>query len=189
MDALLAAYTDPLFVWFPLVTSAISMGAFLAFAVPLTWLAWTDPPWFARYRIQSRRGRADRIIGPSLRWWVLDNALMTALSGDEPRKLLESPDLKGRLVESAVGAYLANAAAAGRCRLFYWRERSLEVDFVVERAGRLLAIEVKSGRRRDGLPGIGAFLKAYPKARPLLVGADGIAVGDFLSADVADWFK
>jgi 4-alpha-methyl-delta7-sterol-4alpha-methyl oxidase len=79
MDALFAAYTDPLFVWFPLVTSAISMGAFLTFAVPLTWLAWTDPPWFARYRIQSRRGRADRIIGPSLRWWLLDNALMTAL--------------------------------------------------------------------------------------------------------------
>jgi len=33
-----------------------------------------------------------------------------------------------------------------------------EVDFVVERAGELLAVEVKSGRRRDGLPGVGAFL-------------------------------
>ena len=37
----------------------------------------------------------------------------------------------GRLVESAVGAHLANAAAAGVCEVFYWRERNREVDFVV----------------------------------------------------------
>jgi predicted AAA+ superfamily ATPase len=119
---------------------------------------------------------------------VLNTALMTATSGDGPRKFLDSPDLKGRLVESAVGAHLANAAAAGRCRLFYWRERNLEVDFVVERAGEVLAIEVKSGRRRDGLSGVGAFLKAYPKARALLVGADGLPVEEFLLRGVEEWF-
>ena len=45
-----------------------------------------------------------------------------------------NPELWGRLVESAVGAHLANAAAAGTCEVFYWRERNREVDFVV-RAG------------------------------------------------------
>ena len=112
----------------------------------------------------------------------------TAVSRDEPRKFLDPSDLKGRLVESAVGAHLANAAAAGRCRHFYWRERSIEVDFVVERADEELAIEVKSGRRRDGLPGVGSLLRAYPRARPLLVGADGVPVEEFLSRGVGEWF-
>lgn len=127
-----------------------------------------------------------RASSPKLQ--VLNTALTSALAGDEPRKLLGTPDARGRLVESAVGAHLANAAATGRCRLFYWRERNLEVDFVLERAGSLLAIEVKSGRRRDGLPGISAFLKAYPKARPLPVGADGVAVEEFLLKPVEAWF-
>jgi len=69
------------------------------------------------------------------------------------------------------------------------RERSLEVDFVVERAGQLLAIEVKSGRRRDGLPGTAAYLRSYPKARPLLVGADGIGIDEFLLTPVEAWFR
>ena len=37
--------------------------------------------------------------------------------------------------ESAVGAHLANAAAAGDCALYYWRERNREVDFVVLSVG------------------------------------------------------
>ncbi|MFM1824241.1 MAG: hypothetical protein RI967_2507 [Planctomycetota bacterium] len=127
-----------------------------------------------------------RASSPKLQ--VLNTALSTALSGDRPQALLASPDQRGRLVESAVGAHLANAAAAGLCRLFYWRERNQEVDFVVERGGALLAIEVKSGRRRDGLPGIGAFLRAYPHARPLLVGADGVPVEEFLLQPVDAWF-
>lgn len=128
-----------------------------------------------------------RASSPKLQ--VLNTALSTALQGDDPRALLASPDRRGRLVESAVGAHLANAAATGLCRIFYWRERNLEVDFVVERGGELLAIEVKSGRRRDGLPGIAAFLRAYPNARPLLVGADGVPIEEFLLKPVDAWFQ
>ena len=138
--------------------------------------------------IEKYAGDMIRQRASSPKFQVLNTALTSALAGDEPRKLLASPDLRGRLVESAVGAHLANAAATGRCRLFYWRERNLEVDFVVERAGKVIAIEVKSGRRRDGLPGVGAFLKAYPRARALLVGADGVAVEEFLLKPVEAWF-
>jgi len=138
--------------------------------------------------IEKYAGDMIRQRASSPKFQVLNTALTSALAGDEPRKLLATPDSRGRLVESAVGAHLANAAAAGRCRLFYWRERSLEVDFVVEREGQVLAIEVKSGRRRDGLPGVGAFLKAYPRARALLVGADGVAVEEFLLKPVEAWF-
>jgi predicted AAA+ superfamily ATPase len=139
--------------------------------------------------IEKYAGDAIRQRASSPKLQVLNNALMAAMAGGEPRRMLESPDLRGRLVESAVGAHLANAAAAGHCRLFYWRERNLEVDFVAERAGRLIAIEVKSGRRRDGLPGIGAFLRAFPQAKPLLVGADGIGIEEFLLKPVESWWK
>lgn len=57
-----------------------------------------------------------------------------------------------RLVESAVGTHLVNAIAASECELFYWRERSREVDFVVGVGRALSAIEVNSGRWRDTAP-------------------------------------
>jgi len=93
----------------------------------------------------------------------------------------------GRVVESAAGAHLANAAAAGECELFYWRDRNREVDFVV-RAGRTVtAIEVKSGRSLDTLPGMEAFSAAFKPRRKLLVGGDGIALEEFLSQPVLHW--
>lgn len=93
----------------------------------------------------------------------------------------------GRMVESAVGAHLANAAAAGACELFYWRERNREVDFVA-RAGRVVtAIEVKSGRAGETQPGMDAFAEAFMPRRRLLVGGDGIAVEEFLSRPVEHW--
>jgi predicted AAA+ superfamily ATPase len=58
-------------------------------------------------------------------------------------------------VESAVGAPLANPAAAGECEVFYWHDRNAEVDFVVRAGKSVTAIEVKSGRARNGFPGAG----------------------------------
>jgi Holliday junction resolvase-like predicted endonuclease len=93
----------------------------------------------------------------------------------------------GRLVESAVGAHLANAAAAGECEVFYWRDRNAEVDFVV-RAGRsITALEVKSGRAREGFPSLAAFGAAVPKARKLVVGAEGVSVEEFLRRSALHW--
>jgi hypothetical protein len=95
----------------------------------------------------------------------------------------------GRVVESAVGAHLANAAAAGECELFYWRAGNHEVDFVVKSGRRIVAIEVKSGRRRDALPGMGAFVAAFGPVRTLLVGGDGIAIPEFLESPVERWLR
>ncbi|MBI2205183.1 MAG: DUF4143 domain-containing protein [Candidatus Rokubacteria bacterium] len=93
----------------------------------------------------------------------------------------------GRMTESAVGAHLANAAAAGVGELFYWRERNREVDFVVRAGRRVTAIEVTTGRKRETLAGIDAFSAAFRPHRKLLVGRDGIAVEEFLMRDVAHW--
>jgi hypothetical protein len=91
--------------------------------------------------------------------------------------------------QSVIGAHLANAAAAGECELFYWRERSREVDFVVRAGRRVIPIEVKSARARDALPGMAAFARTFAPHRTLLVGADGIGLAPFLSQPVAHWIS
>jgi predicted AAA+ superfamily ATPase len=132
-------------------------------------------------------GEAIRQRGSSPRLQVFDTALMTAQTGLTPREARSDPEFRGRLVESAVGAHLANAAAMGRCELFYWRDRNREVDFIVRAKGRLLALEVKSSRQRGSLPGLAAFADAFSPDRTLLVGGDGISLEDFLSRPVEHW--
>ncbi len=134
-------------------------------------------------------GAAVRQRGSSPKLQVLNNALMNAQAEDSLEEARADASRWGRVVESAVGAHLANAAACGECELFYWREGHREVDFVVKSGRRVLAIEVKSGRRRESLPGLDAFLSAFPKARPLLVGSDGVPVEEFLTRAVGDWFE
>src|SRR5439155_8606111 len=85
--------------------------------------------------MQKYSGKAIRQRGSSPKLQVMNTALMTAQSGLSPDEARTDREFRGRLVESAVGAHLANAAAGGACELFYWRERNREVDFVV-RAGR-----------------------------------------------------
>jgi predicted AAA+ superfamily ATPase len=118
---------------------------------------------------------------------VFNNALVSAQSGLTPKEARSDPDFWGRLVESAVGAHLSNAAITGECELFYWRERNREVDFVVRHGRQVLAIEVKSGRRREALPGLTSFTDQHRPSRSLLVGADGIAIEAFLSRPISGW--
>ncbi len=56
----------------------------------------------------------------------------------------------------------------------YWRDRSAEVDFVLSRGRDVAALEVKTGRKREALPGIEAFDREFAPKRKLLVGGDGI---------------
>lgn len=132
-------------------------------------------------------GDAARSRGSSPKLQVLNTALMTAASGYTLAEARADREFWGRLVESAVGAHLANAAMRGECALHYWRERNREVDFAVRAGRRLTAIEVKSGRAPQAHPGTAAFVQAFKPKRTLLVGGDGIALDDFLMQPVAHW--
>jgi len=139
--------------------------------------------------LQKYAGDAARSRGSIPKLQVLNTALMTAQSGLTFEDARADREFWERLTESAVGAHLSNAAAAGVCELYYWRERNREVDFVT-RAGRVLtAIEVKSARARDVQPGLTAFSDAFKPKRSLLVGGGGIPVGDFLAKPVEHWIK
>ena len=137
--------------------------------------------------IQKYSGSTVRRRGSSPKLQVLNTALMTAQSGLSMEEARSDRSFWGRLVESAVGAHLANAQSAGTCRVFYWREGNNEVDFVVQAGRSLTAIEVKSGRVRGTLPGMDAFSAAFKPTRKLLVGGNGIPIGKFLEQPVHQW--
>lgn len=134
-------------------------------------------------------GQAVRQRASSPKLQVLNTALLTAQSGLGPAEARDDGEFWGRLVESAVGAHLANAASAGSVELFYWRERGMEVDFIVQHSRKYIAIEVKSGRTAKPNRGLDAFAVKFSPQRILLVGPGGIPTGDFLSTPVEDWFR
>lgn len=129
----------------------------------------------------------ERASSPKLQ--VLNTALISAqsrLTFEEAKKDRES---WGRLAESAVGAHLINSAAGTGVELFYWRERGREVDFVLRSGKTVVAIEVKSGSRKEALPGMDSFEKGFKPQRKLLVGADGIPLEKFMLTPAAYWVE
>lgn len=88
-------------------------------------------------------------------------------------------DLWGSLVESSVGASLANGIIGKNIRLFYWLGNNHEVDFVLLSGKSVVAIEVKSGKKKQNLPGIELFSKAFKVTKKLLVGTNGIPLEEF----------
>lgn len=108
----------------------------------------------------------------SPRLMVYDTSLMTAAMGRSRELVLSDSELRGHLVESAVGAHLLALAPQCGFTVSWWREGTSEVDFVVSDADVIVAIEVKSGRVKP-LGGMTAFLKEYPKAMRLVVGGSG----------------
>jgi len=127
--------------------------------------------------------------GSSPKLQVFDTALVTAQRGEDFNATRRDGDYWGRLVESAVGAHLLNTSMGTNMELTYWRERNLEVDFILRSGKKKTAIEVKSGRRREVLPGMEAFDKRFHAQRKLLVGGQGVSLEEFLSKPAAHWLE
>lgn len=136
----------------------------------------------SKFAGQHHRRRAS---SPKLN--VLNMALMSAGSGYSQGEAQGDRSYRGRMVESAVGAHLHNTASPD-CRLYYWRDGTHEVDFVLERGPRLVAIEVKSGAVPGKVRGMEAFRKGFGECRQLLVGDGGIPLAEFLSYPAEHWF-
>ncbi len=82
-----------------------------------------------------------------------------------------------------------NSSLGANIHVTYWRERNQEVDFVLQRGQTVVALEVKSGARREALPGMEAFARQFTPRRQLLVGGQGIPLEEFLSHPAAHWLK
>jgi predicted AAA+ superfamily ATPase len=139
--------------------------------------------------LQKYAGQALRARASSPKLQVLNTALMAAQSGLTLEQAQHDHEYWGRLTESAVGSHLANAATLGVCELFYWRERNREVDFVIRAGKSLVAIEVKSGQRREVPAGLAHFAEMWRPTRTVVTGSDGVPLDEFLATPVQHWLR
>jgi predicted AAA+ superfamily ATPase len=89
-----------------------------------------------------------------------------------------------------VGADLLNRSIEEKFQLLYWRERNVEVDFVIKMGKKLLAIEIKSGAAKDHRRGLNTFLNRFPQSKLLSIGgSEFLSIENFLLTPIADFFN
>lgn len=75
-----------------------------------------------------------------------------------------SSEERGRAFEALVGAQLVRTGE----ELFYWRDGTAEVDFVLKKGRTVWAIEVKSGRKKR-TSGLDVFKSRFPHTRLVVI--------------------
>ena len=109
-------------------------------ALEIGFLATTVPPHHASYRKRLRKRR---------RLHFLDTGLVCYLLDIPDARTLERHPLRGAVFESFVVSELVKAFAARRLEppLSWWRDAAgREVDVLIDAGGRIVPVEVKSGR-------------------------------------------
>jgi predicted AAA+ superfamily ATPase len=119
---------------------------------------------------------------------VYNNSLITAYAQQPFSTVRLDPAAWGRWVENIVGTHLLNAAREQGFELWYWREGNKEIDFILKKGSRIVAIEVKSGNRIKN-SGLAAFEKQHGEVKKLLIGTDGFTWKDFIKINPALLFN
>ncbi len=123
----------------------------------------------------------------SPKFQVHNTALISSQRGDNFADVLASPADWGRMVESSIGAHLVNHSITGGFSLHYWRDGNNEVDFVLQRKGKLLALEIKTGNKAT-TTGMGAFKKQFNPHKILLIGNSGLPWQELLQINPVELF-
>jgi predicted AAA+ superfamily ATPase len=132
--------------------------------------------------IEKYAGTVLRKRSSSPKFQVYNTALISSQRTETFSEILQQPKQWGRMVESAIGAHLINTSITRNFSVYYWREGNHEVDFVIEKAGKLIGIEVKSSEA-SVTKGMDAFQKKYNPTKVLLIGKGGFSWEDFLKMD------
>lgn len=93
----------------------------------------------------------------------------------------------GRIFESGIGAYLVSQAFVRRAEVFYWRERNDEVDFIVRKKGKIVAIEVKSNAEKT-TKGLTTFRDMFHPVASIVVGDGGMPAEEFMEIGIDGLF-
>lgn len=134
--------------------------------------------------LQKYAGQAARRRASVPKLQVRNNALLSAVCKWEFNQSVRDYERWGRLVESCVGAYLAEQARVRGDNLTYWRDGTSEVDFVYCSGTRVVGIEVKTALRKRRWAGLAAFADAFGgSVETLVVGEGGMALNDFLCGE------
>lgn len=118
---------------------------------------------------------------------VYNNALKLAYLNTSYQNALVNRRLWGRIYESGIGSYIINQAFKHRFEVFYWRDRNLEVDYVLRKNNSLVAIEVKSNTERQ-TSGLDEFRRRFNPHVAFIVGDGGLPPEEFLSLNLPSLF-
>jgi uncharacterized protein len=118
---------------------------------------------------------------------VCNNALVSSHHRLGYNEIRKDHTAWGRIVESAVGSHLANEAMKNTISLYYWRERNDEVDFIIERGGKLIGIEVKSSFSRNQ-KGLVAFQKKFNPLKTITIDENTLPWQEFVGINPVELF-
>lgn len=135
-----------------------------------------------KYSVDQARRRAS-----IPKYQVFNNALKDIFMDCDFNKAVMDRKAWGRIFESAIGCHLVNEAFTHRLSLYYWRDGNSEVDFVLQKKGRVIAIEVKSNAVKD-TKGLRDFKEKFHPVQAIIVGDGGISPELFLSMNLNDLF-
>ncbi len=128
-----------------------------------------------------------RIRASSPKFQVHNTALISAQRNETLAEISSQPEQWGRMVESAVGAHLLNHSLTQNFKLHYWRHRNDEIDFVLEKRGKIIGLEIKSGASHKA-SGMKAFQKAFNPHKILLIGDSALPWQEFLRINPNELF-
>ena len=118
---------------------------------------------------------------------VYNTALISALRPESFTEALSDPVFWGHMLESSVGAYLINQANEySNLKLYYWRDKNAEMDFVIKYGKKVFGIEVKSNTDKISAVNREKFSAHFPGAKLILVGNSGISFEDFTLTPLLD---
>jgi predicted AAA+ superfamily ATPase len=123
----------------------------------------------------------------SPRFQVQNNALLSAQKNEYFSEIVQKPAEWGHIVESSVGAHLINHSISQNYAVYYWRERNSEVDFILERRGKIIAVEVKSNDS-DSSKGLEVFKKKFNPEKVYLINNRGLSWQEFLKINPIELF-
>ena len=133
-----------------------------------------------KFAIDNARKRSS-----SPKWQVMNNALLSAQSLGNFSTTFEDKKKWGRWVESAVGCHLI-AHRANDLEIYYWNESNAEVDFILKKEDKYIAIEVKSSQ--DRVSGLTQFKKSFKPHKVYQLGQNSLSWQEFISIDPRELF-
>ncbi|OFX40850.1 MAG: hypothetical protein A2X03_00285 [Bacteroidetes bacterium GWA2_40_15] len=134
---------------------------------------------YAAYIIRKRSS--------SPRFQVHNNALLSAQMDEYFSEIMQNYAEWGHVIESSLGAHLINHSISQNYSVYYWRERNVEVDFILERRGKIIAVEIKSNDS-ENRKGLEVFKNKYNPHKIYLISNRGLSWQEFLKINPIELF-
>lgn len=122
------------------------------------------------------------------KYQVYNNALLSTQLGLTFQEAISDSKQWGQFFESAIGAYILSEAFVHRFEVFYWRDGNDEVDFILKKNQKVIAVEVKSNGESH-TTGLDRFRGQFHPLSSIIVGEKGILPETFLCMDLRKLFE